>query len=283
MGLLLRRYCGLMVLLVPGVLAGSERPREVPFKLYRGYTIVVRGEIGELRNLHLLVDTGALPSVIDRRIARKLGLSGPTERLSVSGQIVAVERVVLPEVRLGPIRAKSASVLVSDLSFIEEGLRVRIDGMVGLDILGKQSFSIDYGAKKLRFGPVNISEPGVVFEAGLPYVVVVLREQDSAIRLLVDTGTNHLILFDQKVRPRLRRFRTRGTRSLSNISGSITLQQVELADPRLGDLRLPGRLALVLDTPSAGIRNFDGLLGVTALGVKRVGFDFERRVFSWAR
>ncbi|MCI0408903.1 MAG: aspartyl protease family protein, partial [Acidobacteria bacterium] len=144
-----------------------------------------------------------------------------------------------------------------------------------------QSFSIDYGSRKLSFGQISTSGPGVAFEAGLPYVVVNLHEQGSAIRLLVDSGTNHLILFDQKVRPRFPSFRPRGTKSLSNINGSVTLKQVELADARLGDLPLPGRRALVLDTPAAGIRNFDGLLGVTTLGVKRVEFDFERRVLRW--
>ena len=54
----------------------ADSPNEVPFKLYRGYVIVVRGSIGGLKNLNFLVDTGAVPSVVDARIARKLHLRG---------------------------------------------------------------------------------------------------------------------------------------------------------------------------------------------------------------
>ena len=45
---------------------------DVPFKLYRGYVIVIRGSIGGLTNLNFVVDTGAVPSVVDARIALKL-------------------------------------------------------------------------------------------------------------------------------------------------------------------------------------------------------------------
>lgn len=273
--------CSLIVLM-PRVLLGAEGAAEVPFRLYRGYSIVVRGEIGTLKKLNFLVDTGAIPSVIDQRVARKLRLGSHTEELSVSGRIVEAESVVLPEIHVGPVRAESVRALVCDLAFIEAGLGVRIDGMVGLDVLGKANFSIDFESRKLCFGGPRIRGPRVAFEAGLPYVVVAVQEQGRAIRLLVDTGTNHLILFERKEGPRLQKLRTLGTRSLSNISGPITLQQVELADPQLGNLPLPERLALVVDTPAGAARNFDGLLGVKALGAKRVAFDFDRRELSWA-
>jgi len=37
--------------------------------------------------------------------------------------------------RLGPIEAEGVPVLVRDLSFIEQDLGVRVDAMVGLDVL----------------------------------------------------------------------------------------------------------------------------------------------------
>ena len=62
--------------LAPCVVFADDNPNEVPFKLCRGYAIVVRGSVGNLKNLNFLVDTGAVPSVLDERIAQKLHLTG---------------------------------------------------------------------------------------------------------------------------------------------------------------------------------------------------------------
>jgi hypothetical protein len=59
--------------LVP--VTGSEPPAEVPFELLQRHLVVVKGSIGALRNRLLLIDTGTIPSVIDRRIAAKLRVS----------------------------------------------------------------------------------------------------------------------------------------------------------------------------------------------------------------
>src|SRR4051794_30344685 len=56
--------------------SGSSTPNVIALKLYRGYTIVARGSIGNLKNLNFLIDTGAVPSILDRRIAKKLRLTG---------------------------------------------------------------------------------------------------------------------------------------------------------------------------------------------------------------
>ena len=69
--------------LVPRVALAAHNPNEIPFKLYRSYAIVVRGSIGGVRNLNFLIDTGSVPSVLDRRIAQKMHLTGTVEKLSV--------------------------------------------------------------------------------------------------------------------------------------------------------------------------------------------------------
>ena len=43
---------------------------EVPFELYQRHLVVTKGSIGPLNGLNLLIDTGTIPSVVDRRIAR---------------------------------------------------------------------------------------------------------------------------------------------------------------------------------------------------------------------
>jgi hypothetical protein len=64
---------GLLILaslLISQTLLAADGLVEVPFKLYRGYVIVVKGSIAGLERLNFLIDTGAVPSVVDRRIAQ---------------------------------------------------------------------------------------------------------------------------------------------------------------------------------------------------------------------
>jgi predicted aspartyl protease len=270
-------------LLVSEVLLAAESLAEVPFRLYRGYTIVVKGSIGELDKLNFLVDTGAVPSVVDQRMAKKLRLAGQTEILSVFTQSVPVQRVVLPELRLGPLQVPHLSVLVRDLSFIEDGLGVRIDALIGLDVLGRSSFSIDYEATKISFGPVKPSGSAFALEFGPGFVYATLSVQGQPIRLLVDTGAKDLILFESRVHGKLAGFRNQGGKTSSNMGGEASLQQVLLSEARLGNTDLETLNAFLLDAPAQNVPGFDGLLGVRSLGLTRLSFDFERQTISWQK
>ena len=55
------------VLSVAAPFATKAAGARVPFVLYRGYTIVVHGSIGRIMRLNFIVDTGAVPSIVDRR------------------------------------------------------------------------------------------------------------------------------------------------------------------------------------------------------------------------
>ena len=146
--------------------AAANKPNEVPFKLYRGYVIVVRGSIGALKNLNFIVDTGAVPSVLDARIARKLHLRGQPSRIDLPTKTLATERVTVPDVTLGPSHVGKLSVIVQDLSFVEEAWGIRVDAMIGFDLLGQSPFTIDYELKTIVFGPVDRSFSTVSYSPG---------------------------------------------------------------------------------------------------------------------
>jgi len=270
-------------LLVSEVLCAGESLAEVPFELYRGYTIVVKGSIGKLDRLNFLIDTGAVPSVVDQRTVKKLRLAGKAERVSVFTQSVPVQRVVLPELRLGPLQVPSLSVLVRDLSFIEDGVGVHIDALIGLDVLGRTSFSIDYQAKKISFGPVKPSGSAFALEFGPGFVYATLSVQGQPIRLLVDTGAKDLILFESRVHGKLSGAHSQGGKTSSNMGGEASLQQVLLSEARLGNTHLETLNAFLLDAPPQNVPGFDGLLGVRSLGLTRLSFDFERQTISWEK
>jgi len=271
-----------LVALSEATWAGGERV-EIPLKLYRGYAIVVKGSVGALDQLILLIDTGAVPSVIDQRIAKKLKLAGTAEGLTAFSRDVQARRLIVPELRVGPVTATSIAALVQDLSFIEEGLGVRVDAMIGLDVLGQTSFSIDYEAEKLVFGPVEPSASPHTLQVGPGFVYLTLHVQERSIHLVVDTGAKDLILFEARLRGRLNGLRTRLTKTSSNLGGDVMLKQVNLPEARLGSTPLGSLNAFVLDSAGEGNPGFDGLLRVRSLGLTRLAFDFERQTISWTK
>jgi predicted aspartyl protease len=256
----------------------------IPFKLYRGYLVVAQGSLGTLSRLNFLIDTGANPSAVDRRVARKLGLTGKAGRLVLYQQNVHSESVVLSNVRVGPIRAESVPGLIQDLSPVERILGVRIDAVIGLSVLQLSTFIIDYDAKRIIFGPVETWGLAVPFETGPPTLTVRGQIQDQSVRLLVDTGATDLLLFDCQLRDRLRQLPLRGVKPFLNSADTVfETKEVRLSALRLGpdDFGVT-KAFLVNDRAMCGLP-FDGVVGVRSLGLKWIAFDFEHGNFSWKR
>jgi predicted aspartyl protease len=264
---------------------------KLAFKLYRDYTIVACGSIAGLKQLNFIIDTGAVPSVVDLRIARKLGLEGQVEPLSLFSQTVKVRRVMLPGLALGNIDTGPLPVIVGDLASFESHLGVRVDGMIGLDVLARQDFVVDYESRTIAFGtalgagrgPRDPAEASVPFELGPGYAVVCLDVEGQPFRLMVDTGARSLILFAPRVRDRLTGIRTLGERVIGNAGGPFALTEVVLPDASLGTVRLNTQKAALMEGQAPASVDLDGLLGVRSLGVRRLGFDFEHKTIIWAK
>lgn len=260
-------------------IVAAEPPLEIPFKLQDGFAIVVRGSIGRQEKLNFLVDTGAVPSAIHQRLARKLNLTGPREDISAVNQSRSVERVELPGLHIGPFKFPPLSAVVVDLSQIEKRLGLRLDAVIGLDVLGHQNFTIDYRERKIRSGASSANGQAVPFElqteAGAPYVVVPLQIDSNAVRLLLDTGTDGLALFSARLQPRMPTLKNAGTRQDVNAGGAYAVQPVEISNVRLGGTAWGKLQATVVESSAAALRDFDGMLGPVSLGITRISFDFS--------
>jgi predicted aspartyl protease len=266
----------------PQVVLAADSTNEIPFKLYRGYAIVARGSVGNLKNLNFLIDTGAVPSVLDRRVAQKLHLTGTVEKLSVFTQKLETERVIAPDVNLGPFHADALPAVVRDLAFAEEALGTRVDAIVGFDFLNQSAFTIDYQSKKVTVGPIDPLLAAIPYEAHPGYALVEMKIQQRSLRLLVDTGASDLVLFEGATRDCLDAIRSVGTRTWSNMGGEIRVQQVQLADAYLGSMPWGTRDVFILpDSGGNQPGGLRGLLGVASLKARRVSFDPEHRIFAW--
>jgi hypothetical protein len=261
---------------------GSSRAIELPIQLYRDYLVVVEGSIGNLEKLTFIVDTGAYPSVIDQKIATALGLKERDGKLALVNQSVPTKLATLPLVEVGPARVEDLPVLVQDLSSLEKTLARRIDAVVGLDVLGKNSFSIDYRTKRLRFGPVKRTRSTISFETGTPFVIVEARLHDRPVRLLVDTGASALMLFQSRLKNPISQLAGRTARA-TNVGGDFQRQAVLFPNTRLGKEELGPQTGFVVADQRDDARDFDGLLSVRGLHLEEIGFDFESHEISWRK
>jgi hypothetical protein len=268
------------LLVVPLPVPAEPKPG-MPFELFQQHLVVIKGAIGPLTGLNLLIDTGTIPSVVDGRLAKKLRLQTVSSTLVAFGRQVPIESAVVEGFQLGGLRTGPVPAMVGDLSYLTG---VRVDVIVGLDVLGRASFSIDYQNRLWTIGPEKPDGPGAPMELAWPFVTARMTVAGAPVRLLIDTGSADLVLFKSRMPAALGRAPWKGDKTVQYASGAARLLRLELRHAGLGphvwDTLQAWSLDRPLDNYPAGI---DGVLGVRALGCRRVAFDFERQEFGCTR
>lgn len=257
----------LVILLFIPLARGTQSPNEIPFTLVRNFAIVVRGGIGPLSNLNFVLDTGAVPSVVSERIASQLGAGGSRGRFALLDKELEAPYVTVTDVRFGPIRAASLSVAAVDLTRFEKPLGLRIDAVIGLDLLAGQDFTIDYKRQKIICGlsgaAFHIVAAEIRMAAGAPYWIVPVSLSGHIYHVLLDTGADHLALF------------------------SLYPQSTESTSPALRPLAIREALSdsqpVIIPRPPGALQGIDGVLGPAALRITRIEFDWKHRWLRWNR
>jgi predicted aspartyl protease len=275
----------LMVLLIAGepTARGYTDGHAVKFDLYRDYLIVGTGSAGPLKGLNFLLDTGASPTVLDRRLAQKLHLQELPAKVAVLEGSVLAGQAMVPSLEFGPIRRDNFNVLIQDLSFVQKALPIRIDAVVGLDVLGQSPFEIDYTSREIRFGwfpPLACSLP-LRIRAGLPVVDAELNH--FSVHLLVDTGESSLILFKARTQP-VSPVKIGSVQPRTNTSGEFDRKLVRLQSVRIGEAEFGDKPAFLVPSRSDEVKDdFDGSIGPAALGITKIAIDLGRGVLAFSR
>jgi hypothetical protein len=176
---------------------GSRRPADdVRIELQRDYLVVVSGSVGDRGGLTVVLDTGTSPTIVDTRIARQFRGAGTKERVDSFTRRDELESVVIPKLAVGPFSAVNVVALAADLSRLEPRFGIRADVIVGARLLRGTCFNIDYVLRRLGFACRGGWRASLPLDRDSPHVVADVTIDGTPLRLLVDTGSEAMVVYD---------------------------------------------------------------------------------------
>lgn len=255
---------------------------EIHFQLSAGYLLLVRGRIGQMDGLRFVLDTGTTYTIIDRKLAKRLGLTRQPSQLLNVDRAVRVQGAAVPDLEFGPIQLHNLAVIIADLGYFAS-YATHVDAVIGLDILRRSNFTVDYAAKEVYFGTTAQGAFGVPMTADPVCLTVPVEIGDRSFRLLVDTGVKELVLYEARTRSRIPALRINGEAYGLSVEGSLPSKIVSLPSTQIGPTEIERTAFLVNGPDKNALPGVDGYLGTAALKARRISFDFSAGRLMWER
>lgn len=275
-------------LLAAGARAGGKAKRELAsnemaVEIYYGYLAVARGSVNGLGNLRFLLDTGATDTAIDRSVAEKLGLWSEPTKVTTFDRTVKSEWAQVREITFGPERASNVRVMIEDLRYLGS-LGTRVDGVIALDQLRRQSFVVDYGKEcvtfsseaqaDMRSAPMLVDGNAIRVEAEL---------DGRSVWMAADTGAPGTVLYEDTLKNLAVNYRLEGGTDWLSLGGHVESHIAAVPRFRMGGEDLRREVILVSVPEAKRVKGVSGYLGLPSLGAKEVAFDFERNQLRWRK
>ncbi len=259
----------------------------IRFELYQGYLIVAHGSVGPYKNLNFLVDTGATSTVVDPRIAQKLHLQvTPASVVVLDGKVNGWEAVI-PDVEIGPVHKTGLRGIVEDLSFLEKALPVRIDAIIGLDVLAQSPFLIDYPSHTIHFGPPSRLQVSLPLQSDGNLATVEVQINHAPVRLLLDTGASALVLFESALAQTSLSMPVSAVKvdavKRSDSIGDFDRRPISLRSLSLGGTDFGHESGYVTHNRRQPGLDFDGLINPVNLGITRLAIDVQQGTLTFSR
>jgi predicted aspartyl protease len=249
----------------------------VPFDLRHDFLVVVEGRIGSLVHRKFILDTGATTTLVSHAIASQLSLRRQKGTVVNYQKNVPIEWATFSEVQVGPISATGTRLMVADLTQFSDFAQ-DIDAVLGLDLLSKcQSIQINYQARTIRFRAPRNSSKSMVPQANSFFVSI--QVQNRRIRLLLDTGFQGVLLYEERLRNRLPHIEQRGSTQVR--IGPMSGHRVFLPGLQIASEESKIPVYLIAGRTDAVPSDIDGYLGPRALNPQWVELDFEHMVMRW--
>lgn len=261
-------------------MSDAARTNAIPFQLEGGFLIEVEGRIGQLEGLKFILDTGATHSVIDRRIADRLSLTLRPRRVFNFDHFVRVDWAEFPDVQFGPIEVRNVSMMVSELAKSSE-LTGEAQAIIGLDLLSAASkLGIFYDAKMIVLKPRGVIAQGASENDKPECFTVEALVQGHRVRLLLDTGMEGILLYEDRIRKRIPSVRFTEERKGAHM-GWLRGTTARLPGFRLDGPESDAEVFLMKGPRQDLLLGIDGYLGTASLKAKRIELDFEGKTMRW--
>ncbi|WNJ20314.1 aspartyl protease family protein [Pontibacter sp. G13] len=125
----------------------------VPFEL-QGHIPVVPVQIGD-RTLSMGLDTGAESNLISLdlsdELARRLKSTTTSELKGADQSVVEVQKGTLKSMKIGGRKFKQQTTVFSDISHLNDGYHLQLDGLIGYQVLAQGPVLISFVREELRF------------------------------------------------------------------------------------------------------------------------------------
>jgi predicted aspartyl protease len=248
----------------------------IPVKVYRGFLVVAEGQFGGTsERQNFIIDTGTSPSILNISAARRMELPLSQAKLSAIGRQSETFAATVSEIRLGPLQALSVPVLVTDLSSVERDINLPIAGILGMDVLGRTSFRLDYGNQLIEFGDFALAGIQVNLSTRADLPIAEIKIGGKLMHLLVDTGADRLVFFGSRPAAELSPNTANNLLQGNSVASAVPVRAVSPLDFELSGEHFHQNAYFV---PNSEEPLFDGLLSVRSLGIRVLSLDANRRI-----
>lgn len=146
-----------------------------------------------MQNFELLLYNG-LPIITDKLGHKFIVDSGSPSSFCASGQVDLYDGIV----------NVSKKIMQVDAAYLQENVGIPLDGLLGLDILAKKSFSIHYSSLLFNIydhqDELHIKDGSQYFEATAMFFKIPVSINGASVNLILDTGAHISYLNPEFVR-----------------------------------------------------------------------------------
>jgi len=244
------------------------------------------------------LDTGSSMTMLASDVARDLNivpLVPDTLEIVTSTGRVKAHPALLPMLQLGTLVIRNAPTMIVDESLmqmrepklVELSLKVKIDGIIGFDIIRQLDIEVDYGETSLRVrNPATSRRESErnMFWVGLP-IVRLTSDDGVPLHFGLDTGAQQTFVTETMLdKLQLQAARVE-SRRVGGLGGEISLRAPVLPDVRLFVRGFPilFRSAVVRAPVYQVLASLDGVLGGDVWNSGIVRIDMTNGIFAVRR
>lgn len=280
-------FCFIALAAIPLCVASNPKSKQtLPFRLLRDSLIVVSCSIANQRNLTCIVDTGTTETILDTGLTRRLSLRTWLDSAVSLTRNTPARGVSIPDVHVGPLWIDTLDGVAMDLAPFGKELAVHPDVVIGIDVLHRSNFVVDYQARTITFGAEFSagSGGGLKLAHSTPivpaarFVLVDSNVLGKSVRLQVDSGFNGLLLYNAQREVQDHALKTGA--SVVGVSTSANVFSLDSPEVRIGNWRTTHLSVSVIQNPRP-VAEFQGVLGSRLLSERRVAFDFHSGTLYW--